>query len=59
MFTFLKWNLVLLTSYSNLPKIPSGAPIIKQYTKKHVRWPVQLLVFKADLDQECKQNKSL
>jgi len=36
----------------------SGAPLSTRTPKKHVLWPVQLLVFIADLDPGGKQNKS-
>jgi len=36
--------LLLFTIYSNLHKFPVGSPAINQNAKKHVHWPVQLLV---------------
>ena len=49
----LNWNLVLFTS-----NFPVGSLAINQNAKKDVLWPVQHLVFTADLDQRCKQNKN-
>jgi len=54
-FSFYKWKSVLITSYNNLSKFPAWSPAIDRNAKNHVIWPVLI----ADLDHECKQNKSL
>ena len=58
-FIVFKWNLVLFTSYSNSHKFPIWSPALNQYIKKLVFWLVQILLFIADLDHGCNQNKSL
>ena len=46
----LNWNLVLFTS-----NFPVGSLAINQNAKKDVLWPVQHLVFTADLEMQTKQ----